>query len=72
MSSRVKDTGVSTRRFGSELDVEAITGISRRTLQKNRLFATGFPFYKVGRRVLYDLNEVDAAIRDRRVEARTA
>jgi len=72
MSSKVKDTGVSARRFGSELDIEAITGISRRTLQKNRLFETGFPFYRVGRRVLYDLDEVDAAIRGQRVEARTA
>ena len=52
------------RRFGSEIDVEALTGISRRTLQKHRLLNRNrFPWYKVGRKVLYDLDEVEAIIR---------
>ena len=52
------------RRFGSETDVETITGISRRTLQKDRLLgADKFPFYRVGRRIFYDLDEVEAVIR---------
>ena len=56
--SRVKS------RFGSEIDVEALTGISRRTLQTDRLLGRKrFPWYKSGRRVLYDLNEILAIIR---------
>jgi predicted DNA-binding transcriptional regulator AlpA len=52
------------RRFVSDLEVEAITGISRRTLQKDRLLDRDrFPWYKVGRKVLYDLDEVEAIIR---------
>ena len=53
----------AVRRFGSEADVEAITGISRRTLQKHRLLGRGFNFYRYGRRVLYDLDEVEQQIR---------
>jgi predicted DNA-binding transcriptional regulator AlpA len=52
------------RRFGGEVEVEALTGISRRTLQKDRLLnRRRFPWYKVGRKVLYDLDEVEAIIR---------
>ena len=52
------------RRFGGEIEVEALTGISRRTLQKDRLLdRQRFPWYKVGRKVLYDLDEVEAIIR---------
>jgi predicted DNA-binding transcriptional regulator AlpA len=52
------------RRYGSEIDVEALTGISRKTLQKDRLLnRQRFPWYKSGRRVLYDLSEVEATIR---------
>ncbi len=54
----------SQRRFGSESDVERITGFSRRTLQKDRLLKRyRFPWYKVGRKVPYDLEEVEAIIR---------
>jgi len=53
-----------TRRFGSEAEVEALTGISRRTLQADRLLGRKrFPWYRSGRRVLYDLAEVEQAIR---------
>ena len=52
------------RRFGRDIDVEALTGISHRTLRKDRLVGRiRFPWYKVGRRVLYDLEEVEAIIR---------
>ena len=52
------------RRFGGEIEVETLTGISRRTLQKDRLLnRQRFPWYKVGRKVLYDLDEVEAIIR---------
>jgi hypothetical protein len=52
------------RRYGSEVEVEAITGISRRTLQKDRLFKRKrFNWYKVCGKVLYDLDEVEATIK---------
>lgn len=56
------------RRYGSEIDVEALTGIARRTLQKHRLLGKGFPFYKHLGRILYDLNEVEQLIRASRVK----
>jgi hypothetical protein len=37
----------------------AYTGRSRRALQKDRLLGIGFPYYKLGRRVVYDLNEIE-------------
>lgn len=56
--------GVSQRRFGSEAEVEILTGFNRRTLQKDRLLGRKrFPYYKVGGKVLYDLDEVVAVIR---------
>jgi hypothetical protein len=53
--------------FGNEADVERITGRKRSTLQKDRLIGRGFPFYRVGRSILYDLDEVRALIRAGRV-----
>lgn len=53
-----------TKRFGSEADVETLTGLSRRTLQKDRLLGRKrFPWYKIGGKVLYDLAEVESIIR---------
>jgi hypothetical protein len=61
------------RRFGGEIEVETITGISRRTLQKDRrLGSKRFPFYRSGRSVLYDLDEVVAIIRGTASTARPA
>lgn len=63
-SNRNHDEAEVQRRFGSEAQVETLTGISRRTLQKDRLLGRDrFPFYRFGRRVLYDLAEVEATIR---------
>jgi len=56
------------REFGTEGDVERITGRKKRTLQKDRCFGRGFPFFRVGRSILYDLNEVRRLIRANRVE----
>jgi hypothetical protein len=62
--NRNQASPVVRRRFGGEIEVEALTGISRRTLQKDRLLDRHrFPWYKVGRKVLYDLDEVEAIIR---------
>jgi hypothetical protein len=55
------------KRYGNESDVEQLTGIPRRTLQKHRLLGKGFPFYRVGGRIIYDLNEVEEIIRAGRV-----
>jgi hypothetical protein len=57
------------RRYGSEKEVEEYTGISARTLQSDRRRRDErFPSYRAGRRVLYDLNEIEQIIqRSRRV-----
>jgi len=60
------------RRYGSELDVQALTGIARRTLQKHRLLQRGFPFYRFQGRILYDLDEVADIIERGRVQGRGA
>jgi hypothetical protein len=54
--------------FVSETVVAQLTGRSRRTLQKDRLFRRGFPFYKIGTQVVYDVAEVRQVIRAARVE----
>jgi hypothetical protein len=71
MSNAIKDNQERvTRRFGNEQDVQRLTSISRRTLQKDRLLGRArFPWYKSGRRVLYDLLEVEATIRTTRIDA---
>jgi hypothetical protein len=73
-SVNVRNQGreILRRRFGSETDVETITGFSRRTLQKDRLLGTvRFPHYKVGGKILYDLDEVERVIRASSSESRT-
>ena len=62
-----EETQPNDREFGSEADVERITGRKRRTLQKDRCFGRGFPFYRFGRQILYDLQEVRGLIRAGRV-----
>jgi predicted DNA-binding transcriptional regulator AlpA len=52
------------KRYGSEIEVELLTGISRRTLQKDRLLnRKRFPYYKLCGKVMYDLDEVEATIK---------
>jgi len=58
----------SDREFGTERDVSRISGRARKTLQKDRLFGKGFPFYRFSGQVLYDLDEVRSIIRSGRVE----
>jgi hypothetical protein len=55
------------REFGSEADVEHITGRKRKTLQKDRLTGRGFPFYRLRGQILYNLNEVRQMVRAGRV-----
>jgi len=51
MSAEIK------RRMVNEIELESITGRSRRTWQKDRLFGRGAPFYRVGSSIYYDLEE---------------
>jgi len=55
------------RHLGSEQAVCDLTGFSKRTLQKDRVLGRKrFPWYKVGGKVLYDLDEVEKIISDSR------
>jgi hypothetical protein len=56
------------RRFVSERQISEITGRKVRTLQKDRLLGTGpFPFYRVARQILYDVDECLRIIEGTRV-----
>ena len=68
MQLETTSIGTLQRQYGSERDVERLTGRKAKTLQKDRLFGRGFPFYRVGRTILYDLNEVREIIRSGRVD----
>jgi predicted DNA-binding transcriptional regulator AlpA len=51
------------RRFVSEVELEQLTGISRRTWQKHRLCKRGPRYYKIHGSIRYDLEEVLAWIK---------
>ena len=51
------------RRFVSEVELEQVTGISRRTWQKHRLFRRGPRYYKIQGSIRYDIEEVLAWIK---------
>jgi len=51
------------RRFVSEVELEQLTGISRRTWQKHRLCNRGPQYYKIHGSIRYDLEEVVAWIK---------
>lgn len=68
MTTRKDAQQRAAKRYGTECDVEQFTGIPRRTLQKHRLLGKGFPFYRVGVRILYDLDEMESIIRRGRIE----
>jgi len=57
------------RRFVSEEELEALTGISRRTWQKHRLFNRGPRYYKIHGSIRYELEEVLTWIRTLAVPA---
>lgn len=57
----------TTRRFVSERVASLASGLAIRTMQKHRQTGAGFPYYKVGRQVLYDLDEIEAIIAASRV-----
>ena len=51
----------------TEEEVEKFYGINKRTLQRERIFNTGIPFVKLGRRVRYQQSAVDQYIKDNTV-----
>jgi predicted DNA-binding transcriptional regulator AlpA len=59
------------RRFVSEIELEQLTGISRRTWQKHRLFSRGPRYYKILGSIRYDVEEVVAWIQTLAVTAGT-
>lgn len=60
------------RRFINEAELEALTGISKRTWQKHRLFGRGPRFYRLCGAVRYDLPEVLEWIKNQAVDRGTA
>ena len=69
MKQEIKSQQNKTEReFGNESDVERLTGRKRRTLQKDRFLGRGFPYYRLGGQVVYDLNEIREIIRAARID----
>jgi hypothetical protein len=57
-NNRNIENAIARRSFVSEQILSKVTARGRRTLQKDRLLGTGpFPHYKLGRQVVYDLDE---------------
>ncbi|MCC6586236.1 MAG: hypothetical protein IT168_05910 [Bryobacterales bacterium] len=56
-------TQQTAQKFGTEKDVHRLTGLGLKKLRIDRMFRRGLPYYKLGTRVLYDLDEVERLIR---------
>jgi hypothetical protein len=65
---RVQRAITPEREYITETELVRLTGRAPRTLQKDRFFGRGFPFYRVNKKILYDLAEVRAIIRAGRVD----
>jgi hypothetical protein len=51
------------RRYATDTEIAEIYGVSVLTLRKWRLFGRGPRFYKIGRSVKYDIDEVERYVR---------
>ena len=51
----------------TENEVEEFYGINKRTLQRERVYQTGIPYVKIGKRVRYQRSTVDQYIKDNTV-----
>ena len=51
----------------TENEVEEFYGINKRTLQRERVYQTGIPYVKIGKRVRYKRSTVDQYIQDNTV-----
>ncbi len=56
-----------TRRFLNEHQAANYIGLSTKTLQRLRLNGRGMPYVKAGARVLYDLNDLNQFMEDKKV-----
>jgi hypothetical protein len=52
------ERGRPMKRFVTEIDLESLTGIGRRTWARHRMFGRGPKFYKLHGVIRYDLQEV--------------
>ncbi len=50
------------KRFLNEAELEELTGVSRKTFQRHRVFGTGPKYRKLGGAVRYDVADVEAWI----------
>jgi hypothetical protein len=62
------ERGRPKKRFITEADLELLTGVSRRTWARHRMFNRGPKFYKLAGAIRYDLAEVLAWIRAQGIE----
>ena len=51
----------------TENEVEEFYGINKRTLQRERVYQTGIPYVKIGKRVRYQRSTIDQYIQDNTV-----
>ena len=51
----------------TEKEVEEFYGINKRTLQRERVYQTGIPYVKIGKRVRYQRSTIDQYIKDNTV-----
>ena len=51
----------------TENEVEEFYGINKRRLQRERVYQTGIPYVKIGKRVRYKRSTVDQYIQDNTV-----
>tara|TARA_B100001971_G_C18006906_1_gene440326 strand:- start:239 stop:448 length:210 start_codon:yes stop_codon:yes gene_type:complete len=49
-----------------EKEVERIYGLNFRTLQRERTTGEGIPYHKIGRRVLYQVSDIEAFLASHR------
>jgi hypothetical protein len=63
MQRKTNTTSQIKRQFVSEIELELLTGVARRTWQKHRLFNRGPVYYRIEGAVRYDVDEVLAWIR---------
>ncbi|MFC1657479.1 helix-turn-helix transcriptional regulator [Candidatus Moduliflexota bacterium] len=56
------------KQYLSEVEVSDRTGIATPTLRNHRHQRKGIPYIKVGRRVLYDVLDVDGYLQKRKIK----
>ncbi|MBA3929015.1 MAG: DNA-binding protein [Xanthomonas sp.] len=56
----------------SEREAASYLGIAQRTVQDFRLRRVGPPYFKLGKRIVYDLADLDAFLAAGRVEPKAA